>query len=93
MEVLNEKKQKDDNEKKGPKYFVNIEGKEYPWDKNTITTEEIAELGGWDVSQGVLLVNLIDNTETTLQPGRVIELKPGMGFSKKHKFKRGNNIE
>jgi hypothetical protein len=30
---------------KGPKYFVDIEGKEYPWDKDTITVPEIRTLG------------------------------------------------
>ena len=76
-------------EKKGPKYFIDIEGTQYPWDKATITTEEIADLGGWYVSKGVLMIDLKTNEEITLQPGQVIDVKPGMGFSKKHKFKRG----
>jgi Multiubiquitin len=73
---------------KGPKYFVDIEGQEIPWDQDTITTEQIAELGGWDVSQGVIEVDN-DNNERTLAPGEVIEIKPGHGFGKKHKWKRG----
>ena len=32
-----------------PKYEVDIEGAFKPWDKDTITTEEVAALGGWDV--------------------------------------------
>lgn len=73
---------------KGPKFFVCIEGTEYELDEPTITTEEIAELGGWDISDGVIEVDK-DNNERTLAPGEVIELKPGHGFGKKHTWKRG----
>lgn len=73
----------------GPKFTLDIEGKLVPWNEDTITTEQIIALGGWDQSQGAILIDLKDNTETTLQPLQVIELKPGMGFSKKVKFKRG----
>ena len=72
----------------GPKFFLDIEGELTPWDKDTITTEEIIELGGWDPSLGAILIDK-DQNERTLQPGEVVELKPGMGFSKKVKFKRG----
>lgn len=72
----------------GPKFFVDIEGTQHPWDKETITTEEIIALGGWTPSQGAILIDK-DNNERTLQPGEVVELKPGMGFSKKIRFKRG----
>lgn len=72
----------------GPKYIVNIEGEEIPWDQNTITTEQIAELGGWDPSLGVIEVDQ-HNEERTLSPGEVIEIKPGHGFGKKHRWKRG----
>ncbi len=72
----------------GPKYFVNIEGTVNPWPKPTITTEEIAELGGWDPALGVIEIDK-DNVERTLQPGEIIELKPGHGFAKKHSWKRG----
>ncbi|WP_288903029.1 hypothetical protein [uncultured Sneathiella sp.] len=70
------------------KYFVVIEGEEIPWEDNTITTEEIAERGGWDVSQGVIEVDQ-HNNERTLSPGEIVEIKPGHGFGKKHKWKRG----
>lgn len=73
---------------KGKKYYVNIEGSEYPWDKPTITTEEVISLGGWDPSLGAILIDK-DQNERTLQPKEVVELKPGMGFSKKVHFKRG----
>lgn len=75
-------------ENHGPKYTLDIEGELKPWDRETITTEEIISLGGWDPSQGAILIDK-DNNERTLQPGEVVELKPGMGFSKKIKFKRG----
>lgn len=74
----------------GHKYFVNIEGTEYPWHDGTITTEEIATLGGWELSQGVIEIDK-DNIEHTLQPGEVVVLKPGHGFSKKVRWKRGEN--
>lgn len=73
---------------KGPKYRIDIEGTLHDWDRDTITTEDIIRLGGWETSQGVMLIDK-DNNETTLQPGQVVELKPGMGFAKKIKFKRG----
>ncbi len=62
--------------KKGPKYFVNIEGESYSWDRDTITTEEIIELGGWDPSLGAIVVDK-DNNEQTLQPGETLS---GLGF-------------
>jgi hypothetical protein len=72
----------------GPKFQIDIEGTLKPWDKETITTEEIIALGGWDPSQGAIVIDK-DNNERTLQSGEVVELKPGLGFSKKVKFKRG----
>lgn len=72
----------------GPQFFVDIEGTIHPWDTPTITTEQIIKLGGWDPSQGAIEIDT-ENNEHTLQPGQVIELKPGHGFSKKVKFKRG----
>ena len=41
----------------GPKYVLNIEGKEYQWESPTITVEQIANLGGWDISEGVIEVD------------------------------------
>lgn len=76
------------DEGKDPKYILNIEGNDVPWDQDTITTEQIAQLGGWDVSQGVIEVDK-DNNERQFQPNEIIEIKPGQGFGKKHKWKRG----
>lgn len=74
-----------------PPYFLDIEGKEIPWSSPTITTEEIARLGGWDVSNGVIEIDR-DNNERTLAPEEVVPLKPGHGFAKKVKWKRGDNL-
>lgn len=73
---------------KGPKYEINIEGTIHPWESDSITTEELIKLGGWEGSQGVIEVDA-DNNERTLLPGEVIPLKPGQGFAKKVRFKRG----
>lgn len=73
----------------GPKYFVNLEGREVPWDRDEITVPEIRHLGGWDTTQPVVEVDLDDNTEHTLDENAVVELKPGHGFAKKIKFQRG----
>jgi hypothetical protein len=72
----------------GQKFFVDIEGVIHPWPRDTITFQEIAQLGGWDPSQGVVEIDK-DNIEHTLKPGDVVELKPGHGFSKKVRWKRG----
>jgi hypothetical protein len=72
----------------GPKFFLDVEGNIIPWDFDTITTEQIASLGSWSISEGVILIDK-ENNERTLQPNEVIELQPGMGFSKKVRFKRG----
>jgi len=82
-------KQKVKEKEKGPKYFINIEGQEYPWNDDTITTEEIIELGGWDPSLGVIEIDK-ENNERTLQPGEVVYIKPGHGYSKKIRWKRGS---
>ena len=72
----------------GPKYFVNVEGVEHPWPRDTITMEEIAGLGGWDPAQGVIQIDK-DSNERNLRPGEVVQLVPGHGFSKKVRWKRG----
>lgn len=71
-----------------PPYTLDIEGNLLDWHNATITTEQIAELGNWDPSQGVVEINK-DNEERTLEADEVVALKPGLGFSKKHKWKRG----
>lgn len=70
------------------KYLVDVEGVLHPWEEPTISTEQIAALGGWDATTGVVLIDK-ENNERTLVAGEVVELKPGQGFSKKVRFKRG----
>jgi len=73
---------------KGNPPVLDIEGKAIPWGASTITTEEIAKLGGWDPAQGVVVVDQ-NNVERTLAPGEVVEIKPGIGFGKRVRWKRG----
>ncbi len=72
----------------GPVYWVCIENAKFRWPRETIATEEISVLGGWDASQGVIEVDA-DQNERTLAPGEVITLKPGLAFGKKLCWKRG----
>jgi hypothetical protein len=79
---------KDEAHDTGEKFFVIIEGHEHSWNHDTITTEQIAQLGGWDVAQGVIEVDEENNERTCLRD-EVIHHKHGHGFGKKHKWKRG----
>ena len=73
---------------KGKKYYVNIEGEEYPWDKDTITTSEIRALGNLPADLPVV-EELPDGTERTLAEDETIELKPGHRYGRAPKYKRG----
>ena len=73
-----------------PKYIVNIEGIDHEWNKETITTEEIAVLGGW-INEGVIEIDS-NNVERTLTTNEVIHLKPGIGFAKKIRWQRGDGV-
>ena len=72
----------------GKKYYVTIEGKEYPWMKQTIATPEIRSLGNLP-SDLPVVEEFPDGTERTLAENEVIELKPGHGYGRAPKFKRG----
>lgn len=76
-------------ERSGPKYLVNVEGVDHDWPNPTITAADIRQLGGFASTDPVIEVNLKDNSERTLSEDEVVEIKPGMGFGKKIKFKRG----
>ena len=80
---------KEDSALKAKKFIVNIEGKDYPWDGETITVPEIRNLGGLSATDPVIEVDLRDNTQRTLAEDEVVELKPGKGYAKKVQFKRG----
>ena len=75
-------------EQAGKKFFVNVEGTEYPWDKDTITTSEIRTLGNLPADLPVI-EEQPDGTERTLGQNEVIDLKPGHRFGRAPKFKRG----
>lgn len=72
----------------GVLFKICIEDRVFFWPRDTISTEEIAQLGGWDSSQGVIEVDAEQN-ERQLKPGEVVKLKPGHSFGKKLRFKRG----
>ena len=74
---------------KGPTYEVNLDGDVREWPKPNISVPEIRNLAGWGDDQPVVMVDLKTNEERDLREDEIIDLKPGHGFSKKIKFKRG----
>lgn len=72
----------------GPVFELRIEGRLYSWPRDTITTEEIAKLGGWNPSDGVIEVNE-DQVERQLLPDETVTLHPGASFGKILRWKRG----
>ena len=80
--------QHDDGHGGGPKYFVDIEGTEYPWDRPTITVSELRALAGIPSDVPMLEIDP-DNNQRQIPENEVIRLKPGHGFSKKIKYQRG----
>ena len=71
------------------KFEIDIEGELKPWSEDHITTEEIAALGSWDPSLGVIRIDELDGSERVLDPEEVVKLSPGIQFAKNVKFKRG----
>lgn len=69
-------------------YCVNTEGTEHHWDRPQISCEEIARIGGWNATQGVIEVHA-DNTERTLAPGEIVHVHPGHAFCRRVRWKRG----
>ncbi len=74
----------------GARFEVDIEGDVHLWRRPTITVPEIRALAAWAPDQGVVIVDAKTNEERDLREDEVIELKPGHGFSKKVKFRRGS---
>jgi hypothetical protein len=72
----------------GPKYTVDIEGTLYPWNEDTITVPQLRDLGNLPSDVPVIEVDK-DNNQRTLGEDEVVQLKPGLGFSKKVKYARG----
>src|SRR6266540_2131779 len=71
----------------GPRYAIDIEGAIHDWDQATITVSQIRQLGGLPADQAVLMIDLKTNAERTLTEDEVIEVTPGLGFSKKVEFR------
>lgn len=88
------KQEKDDHggdgPERGPRYIVDIEGVEHEWNQETISVPELRSLGGLSPTEQVIEIDK-DQNERTLDEGEVVTLKPGHGFSKKVRFKRGND--
>jgi len=76
------------NEHVGQKFYINIEGTEYPWDKDSITVPEIRALGNIPSDQPIVQESP-DGTERTLEENAVVELKPGHRHGRVAKYKRG----
>ena len=73
----------------GPVFVLWIEGTDFQWFKPTITTEQIAKLGAWDVAMGVQQIDLATNEARTLKPGEVVDLQKVNTFAKKIGWRRG----
>ena len=71
-----------------PSFLLCIEDQEHRWPKSTVTTEKIADLGGWDPSKGVIEIDEEQN-ERQLAPHEVVVLKPGLVYGKKIRWRRG----
>ena len=70
------------------KFFVNIEGREYAWDKPTITVPEIRRLGNLPADQPVICEDE-EGRERTLAENETITIKPGHRHGRAPKYKRG----
>lgn len=75
-------------DRSGQKYYLNIEEKEYEWDRNTITVEELRTLAGIQSDQPMIEEDA-DGTERTLTAGQSIELQPGHRYGRAPKYRRG----
>jgi hypothetical protein len=76
------------SEHAGQKFFVNIEGQEYAWDKPTITVPEIRQLGNLPTDQPVICEDE-EGRERTLAENETITIKPGHRHGRAPKYKRG----
>ena len=75
-----------EGESERAKYEVDIEGGFFPWTEPKITPEQIRQLGGFT---GPVTEVDEDNNQRVLPEGVAVELKPGHGFAKKHRYQRG----
>ncbi len=72
----------------GKKFFVNIEGREYSWDTETITVPEIRHLGNIPADQQIVEESP-DGTERTLSENELVTIKPGHRHGRAPKYRRG----
>ncbi len=75
-------------DRSGPKYFINIEGTEFEWPKETITVPEIRTLGKIPTDQSIVEEDP-DGREHTLTENEIVTLKPGHRHGRAPKYKRG----
>jgi hypothetical protein len=79
---------KEKGENAGKHYYANIEGKEYPWDRETITVGDIRILG--KLPAGLAVVEEAPGgKERTLSDYEIVVLKPEHRYGRAPKFKRG----
>lgn len=71
------------------KYFIDIEGTDYPWPRSTISVSEIRKVGNLTGDQPIVEVDLKDNSERELAEDEVVTLKPGRGYARKVRYQRG----
>lgn len=67
---------------------IDIDGQIYDWPKDTITTEEVIQLGHLNTGDGVIVIDAANN-ERTLTPRETIHLADGICFGRKVRFRRG----
>lgn len=80
--------QQKENENAGKKLFINIEGTEYSWDFETITTSQIRTLGNLPPDQPVVVEDP-EGGERTLAENETVTIKPGHRLGRAPKYKRG----
>lgn len=76
------------SEQVGQKFLVNIEGVEYQWDRDTISTTEIRALGKLPPDQSVIEESP-EGTERTLGEDEIVTIKPGHRHGRAAKYRRG----
>jgi len=72
----------------GQKFFINIEGQEYLWNKPTITVQEIRQLGNLPTDMPVVCED-VEGRERTLAKDEIVTIKPGHRHGRAPKYKRG----
>lgn len=79
---------KEEPEAAEKKFHINIEGRKFPWDKETITVRQMRALGNLPAALPVV-EEFPDGKEKTLSDSDTVLLKPGHRYGRAPKFKRG----